>query len=105
MIFVNRSIVILTTFVLLSVASAPAADLHFELLARPVIESRLKSFSRDDSERASILKKAFLDAGCGDHFSEEPVKHVKQPNLICVLPGQAPGVVIVGGHFDHVRRR
>jgi hypothetical protein len=103
MTFRNRSIFILTSFIVFNLAITPAEDLHFELLPQSAIENRLKSFSRDDGERASILKKAFLDAGCGDHFSEEPVKRVKQPNLICVLPGQSAGVIIVGGHFDHVK--
>jgi hypothetical protein len=76
--------------------------LRFSLLQRSVVEERLKSFSRDDTEREEILKKAFLEAGCGDHLSENPVKHVKQPNLICILPGQSPEVVFVGAHFDHV---
>ena len=79
-----------------------AEGLRFSLLKRLVIEDRLKSFSRDDTEREAILKKAFLESGCGDHLSEQAVKHVKQPNLVCVLPGQSAEVIFVGAHFDHV---
>ena len=73
----------------------------FSLRKRPVIEKRLGSFSRDDTEREAILKGAFLEAGCGDHLSERPVKHVRQPNLICVLPGNSEGTIFVGAYFDH----
>jgi Zn-dependent M28 family amino/carboxypeptidase len=44
----------------------------------------------------------FTEAGCGEHISEPAVDHVKQPNLVCVLPGQTERVIIVGAHFDHV---
>lgn len=78
-----------------------AAGLRFQAVKRETVEQRLSSFSRDDSQREAILKNMFTQAGCGDHLTEEPVKHVKQPNLICELPGQADKVIIVGAHFDH----
>jgi hypothetical protein len=80
---------------------APAA-LKFVLVKREVVESRLKSFSRNDTERESILKTMFGEAGCSEHVSEFQVKHVKQPDLICVLPGASQDVIFVGAHFDHV---
>jgi hypothetical protein len=80
-----------------------AIDVPFDLVDRAVIESRLKSFSRNDTERETILKKLFADSGCAGHISEQPVKHVSQPNLICTLPGQTESVIIVGAHFDHVQ--
>jgi Iap family predicted aminopeptidase len=74
----------------------------YELLNRELIETRLKASSRDDTEREAILKKMFADSGCSEHISEQPVKHVKQPDLICVLPGDSDKVIVVGAHFDHV---
>lgn len=91
--------ILITVFVS---AAALAAD-YFEIVRRPEIENRLKSFSQNDTEREAILKKMFADAGCAEHLSEQVVKHSKQPNLICVLPGQKEGVIIVGAHLDHVR--
>ena len=44
----------------------------------------------------------FVDAGCGEHVSEQPVKFSKAPNVICVLPGTSDRVIIVGAHFDRV---
>src|SRR5437762_14265075 len=51
------------------------ADLKFVLIKREVVESRLKSFSRIDTERESILKTMFGEAGCAEHVSEFQVKH------------------------------
>jgi putative aminopeptidase FrvX len=42
----------------------------------------------------------FADAGCGEHLSDQPVRHSKAPNVICVLPGSTERVIIVGAHFD-----
>ncbi len=79
-----------------------AAGLRFQAVKQETVEQRLKSFSRDNSQREAILKNIFTEVGCGAQLTEEPVKHVKQPDLICVLPGQTDQVVIVGAHFDHV---
>ncbi|HEX4488288.1 MAG TPA: M28 family peptidase [Terriglobales bacterium] len=76
--------------------------LNFSLVKRAIVEERLRSFSRDNTERETILKKMFEEAGCGGHMSELPVKHVQQPNLVCVLPGKSSSLIFVGAHFDHV---
>jgi Zn-dependent M28 family amino/carboxypeptidase len=36
------------------------------------------------------------------HFSEQPVKGSKLPNVICLLPGTSDKVIVVGAHFDRV---
>ena len=79
-----------------------AAGLSFQAVKREVVEQRLRSFSRDNAQRESILKNMFAEVGCSDHLTEEPVKYVKQPDLICVLPGETDQVIFVGAHFDHV---
>ncbi|MBV9609859.1 MAG: M28 family peptidase [Acidobacteria bacterium] len=83
------------------VSAAFAVDLHFDTLKQTEIENRLKSFSRNDTEREAILKNLFVAAGCAEHLSEQAVKHLREPNLICVLPGQNEAAIIVGAHFDH----
>jgi hypothetical protein len=80
-----------------------AAGLRFQAVKKEVVEHRLQSFSRDNSQREAILKNMFAEAGCGDHLTEEAVKRVKQPDLICVLPGQTDQAIIVGAHFDKVQ--
>lgn len=92
-------------FVLLGCLASSAAAFagsKYLLFGRDLIESRVKSFSRNDTERESILKNMFVEAGCGEHISEPAVAGVKQPDLICMLPGQTDRVIIVGAHFDHV---
>jgi len=75
---------------------------HFALMNPQVIESHLKALSKDNTEREAIIHKWFTQSGCSGHITEQTVKHVKQPNLICVLPGRTDRVIIIGAHFDHV---
>ena len=93
------------TLVLLAcLASSVAAfgGSKYLLFGRDLIETRVKSFSRNDTKREEILKNMFVEAGCGEHISEIAVDRVKQPDLVCVLPGQTDHTIIVGAHFDHV---
>ena len=71
-------------------------------LPRETIEDRLREYSGTNRERGARLAQMFVDAGCGEHVSEQPVKHSKVPNVICVLPGISDRVIIVGAHFDRV---
>lgn len=86
---------------LLLVAVTASAQVHFNTVSREVLEQRLKNSSRNDSERAAILKQDFADAGCGD-LTEQPVKHVKQPNVVCVIRGESDATILIGAHLDHV---
>lgn len=95
----NNAILVLA---FLATSAAAFAGSKYVLFARDVIETRVKSFSTNDTKREVILKKMFVEAGCGEHISEPPVDNVKQPDLICILPGQSERVIIVGAHFDHV---
>ncbi len=95
----NQTLVLLA---LLASSAAAFAGSKYALFTRDLIETRVKSFSRNDTQREAILKNMFVEAGCGDHISEPAVDRVKQPDLVCVLPGQTERVIIVGAHFDHV---
>jgi hypothetical protein len=86
----------------LTTSAAAFEALKYVLLGRDLIESRVKALSRNDSEREATLKNMFVQSGCGDHISEPNVPHVKQPDLVCILPGQTDRVILVGAHFDHV---
>ena len=85
-----------------SLGIAAEAQLRFEVVNRQIVESRLRDYATDNGIRETKLKKMFSDAGCAKEISEQVVKHLRQPNLICVLPGQTDFTVIVGAHFDHV---
>jgi putative aminopeptidase FrvX len=80
-----------------------ADTLRFNVIPREVVESRLRQYQGDDTRRESTLKQMFADAGCnGQNLSEQAVKGAKQPNVICMLPGNSDRTIIVGAHFDHV---
>jgi len=94
-------------FVILVVSALFAAttQLHFSTVDRDIVEARLKSYKGDDSQREATLKGFFQEAGCTeDKLIEQPVKGLKQPNIICELPGTTDSVIVVGAHFDHVDR-
>jgi putative aminopeptidase FrvX len=90
--------------VLLALApgSAEAQTIHVALVPREAVEARLREYSGANSERGARLARMFVDAGCGEYLSEQPVKYSKVPNVICVLPGTSNRVIIVGAHFDRV---
>ena len=74
-----------------------------QLPSRAMIEARLKDFAGSDSQREATLEKLFQESGCtADKLSEQPVKHLKESNVVCTLPGQTDSVILVGAHFDHV---
>ena len=99
----KRALVSLSCLVLL--AWHAYGQIQFRTLDREVIETRLKSFSDKNDEREKTLKQLFLLSGCKDgHLSEQRVKPVLPPNLVCVLPGDSDAVILVGAHSDHVSK-
>jgi len=87
-----------------SMSSAVAEPLRFSLVSRAVVEARLGEYRGTDSEREATLKRLFVEAGCGEHLSEQRVRWSKAPNLICVHTGTSGRIIIVGAHFDRVFR-
>jgi putative aminopeptidase FrvX len=84
-----------------------AQTLTFTPVTRPIVEDRLKQYTGDNGAREATLKKMFESAGCtGDHLTEQPVKHSKNPNVVCMLPATSvtadSSVIVVGAHFDRV---
>lgn len=83
------------------VAAVPfTADLKYALVNEDVVLNRLKDAPLKNSDRVLGLEKMFREAGCQP--TEEPVKGLKQPNVLCLLPGATDSMVVVGGHLDHV---
>ncbi len=81
----------------------PSSAVFFEPLDSHVIEQRLQSYKGNDNQREETVKTMFQSAGCsGANLTEQPVRGLKQPNVICVLPGKTESVILVGAHFDHV---
>ena len=86
----------------LSLSGAAADTLRFSLISRDVVEARLGEYGGTNSEREATLKRLFVEAGCGEHLSEQQIRGSKIPNLICILPGNSGRTLIVGAHFDRV---
>jgi peptidase M28-like protein len=79
------------------------AQLRFLVMSREVVEQRLQLSKGNDSPREAGLKAMFESSGWrGSNLAEQTVKGLKQPNLICVLPGSTDSTIVVGAHFDHV---
>jgi putative aminopeptidase FrvX len=98
----SRFRVIGGALIALALSRAGAEILRFRLVPRETVEGRLREFAGSNSEREARLKQMFVDAGCGEHVTEQPVNTSKVPNVICVLPGTSDRVIIVGAHFDRV---
>jgi Peptidase family M28 len=80
-----------------------AAQTNFRLLDQGKIETRIKSFSRKNEEREAIVKRWFRESGCKENqLSEQFVDPKLPPNVLCILPGQTDGVILVGAHTDKV---
>ncbi|HTQ56317.1 MAG TPA: M20/M25/M40 family metallo-hydrolase [Bryobacteraceae bacterium] len=63
--------------------------------------SRLQQAPRNNHARASALAQLFADAGCaGEHLVRESVKHRRDANVICVLPGGTEQRILVTAHTD-----
>jgi len=80
-----------------------SAQIQYRLVPRPLIESRLRSFSTKNSEREVRIKSWLAESGCkGPNLSEQPFDRKFPPNVICVLPGETTEVILVGAHTDVV---
>ena len=90
-----------TFFLALAPLTSYAEKVQIERLPVSIIQQRLENFAGNDSQREVTLKRMFIEAGCQD-VTEQPVKGLKQPNVICVVTGTSPGTIVVGAHFDHV---
>jgi len=84
--------------------AAQTVQVRYRMLPKEEIERRLRSFQDSNAKREQKLYQMFEDAGCAEHLSEQVVKHVKVPNVICVLPGEMDARIVVGAHFDFVDR-
>jgi Zn-dependent M28 family amino/carboxypeptidase len=79
------------------------ARIRFRLQTRGVVEGRLKSFSTKNSEREALIRKWFAESGCKSaNLSEQALDRKLSPNVICVLAGETPEVIVVGAHTDKV---
>ncbi len=83
--------------------SAQTISIQYDTLPADDINRRLADLKNTNSEREQELHALFEKVGCRDkNLIEQVVKHSKDPNVMCVLPGQTESEIIVGAHFDFV---
>ncbi|MGA2593484.1 MAG: M28 family peptidase [Bryobacteraceae bacterium] len=89
---------------LAAVLSAAGQQGTFHPVAKEVVISRLRQAARDNLQREQTLKKLFEETGCApERLEEQPVKHLKAPNVICSLPGATDSRILVSAHTDYVK--
>jgi Iap family predicted aminopeptidase len=80
-----------------------AQTIQFAAVSPDIVEKRLEAYVSKNDEREPAVRQILEDAGCvGDKLTEQSVKGLKAPNLICTLPGATEVVIVVGAHFDLV---
>jgi Peptidase family M28 len=104
MVVMDRFLGLLISGLLISVSVAASAQtIHFSPVSQQIIEQRLGAYVTKNKQREPAVRQLFDDAGCaGDKLTEQPVKGLKAPNLICTLTGETEPVIVVGAHFDLV---
>jgi hypothetical protein len=96
----NHQLWIGCLLLLASVSLVAASDLKYGLVEQDVVMARLQNAPMNNNDRVLALEKMFRDVGCQP--TEQAVKHLRQPNVLCVLPGSTNSTIVVGGHLDHV---
>lgn len=93
------SLLILTA--LLVAVPLHAEKLALDFVAQETIMERLRAGLVDTKHRQEAVKNLFTAAGC--EATEQKVNR-SSGNVICTLPGELEGTIVVGGHFDFITR-
>jgi len=92
----------LATACIVSLVALPIAlseTLVFDTVSKSRVEARVRQCLRKNADRAATLKTMFEETGC--QVTEQVVKGVKIPNVICTLQGATDSIILVGAHTDH----
>lgn len=75
-------------------AAGPRRDSHPKTFCRPAA----------NEDRGIRLEELFKEAGCtGERLTRGRVNK-KWDNIICTLPGSTDEVIVIGAHYDHVKK-
>ena len=87
--------------VLLSLAVPSVADsISYMRVHKPLIEAHLKLEPAGATERIKTLRQMLQKGGC-PQVLEQAVPREELPNLICVLPGEEEGTIVVSASLDY----
>ena len=91
----------LISFFVVLLVTGFAQTLQFSPVSREIVEKRLSAYVTKNNKREPAVRELFEDAGCSeDKLTEQPVKGLKAPNLICSLEGMTEFAIVIGAHFD-----
>jgi peptidase M28-like protein len=91
----------LFSLLLASSVVIPAQTIQIYVVPQQMVEQRLNAYVTKNDKREPAVRHLFEAAGCGgERLTEQPVKGLKAPNLICTLSGTTERVIVVGAHFD-----
>lgn len=94
-----KRIVLLLALVTLAIPCT-ADSIAYMRVSKPLIEEHLKLEKPGAAERVSTLRQLFQKAGC-PQVLEQSVPKEEFPNLICVLPGEDEGTIVVGASLGY----
>jgi Zn-dependent M28 family amino/carboxypeptidase len=99
----RRNVLSLTAIVasLLGASDGPVT-VQCKLTSREAVERRVGAALNKNADREAKLRELFEEAGC-PAIEREPVRHSRNPNVICTVAGETGSVIVVGAHFDHAR--
>jgi Zn-dependent M28 family amino/carboxypeptidase len=99
----RKGLFVVTCLVAVFASIQLCAQTQIELVSSETVQNRLGLYKGKDKDREAALARTFADAGCpASNLSEQPVPKRKEPNVICVLPGDTTEEIVIGAHFDHV---
>jgi VWFA-related protein len=91
----------LRLLVFVALATTCIADsIVYVRVHRPLIEEHLKLAQDGVGERVRTVRNLFQKAGCPQMLEQEVPKE-EFPNLICLLPGDEEGTIVVGASSDY----
>jgi len=92
---------VLLGLALLTVLSVPSRgdNIVYVRVHRPLIEEQLKLAPASPTARLRTLRALFQKGGC-PQVVEQQVPEEEFPNLVCILPGQEDGTILVSAPFD-----
>jgi VWFA-related protein len=94
-----KSLLRALVFVILA-ATCIAETIVYMRVHRPLIEEHLKLAPVDEAERIRTLRSLFQKGGC-PQVLEQQVPQQDFPNLICILPGDEEGTIVVAASSDY----
>jgi VWFA-related protein len=92
---------VLLGLALLALLSVPSRgdNIVYVRVHRPLIEEQLKLAPASATDRLRTLRALFQKGGC-PQVVEQQVPEEEFPNLMCILPGQEDGTILVSVPFD-----